>query len=69
MTARTQYGVCTTGKVRYRNRGAARSAIDTVHQRIATAIGRPEQRLHAYRCPRCHGWHLTKLAQSQEESS
>ena len=66
MTARRlTWGSCPTQKIRYRNRKAARSAIDTHRNRwrAHTPQGTPFPELWVYRCPRCRGWHFTHIRQ------
>lgn len=48
---------CTTGKTRYRDELGAKLAL------VRTARGNGNRReTRAYRCPACHGWHLTSRA-------
>jgi hypothetical protein len=53
-------------KIRYRDRISAKLAL--------AAMGRNDQRRpkseqRAYRCPDCHGWHLTSQARRQGGAS
>ena len=44
-------------KVRYRDKGSALLALDTVQRKFDDEDVKVEKR--AYRCPLCKGWHLT----------
>lgn len=48
---------CPSGKYRYRDRIGALSAMASA--RRTDGAGRPKLERRAYRCPQCHGWHLT----------
>ncbi len=48
---------CPTGKIRYRDRIAALLAIASTRRTDGPKRAKGEKR--AYRCPQCHGWHLT----------
>lgn len=53
------------GKVRHvSRREAITSANHLTKGRSERRHGRPRE-LHAYHCPRCNGWHLTKQEQDQ----
>lgn len=68
MTARAKKGVCPRG-VRYRNRNAARGAIDTTRQRSLRAFGVEPQPLYVERCRACGGWHMTHFPPKERGSS
>ena len=44
-------------KVRYRDRIAALVVLAKITHNDSTGRAKTERR--AYKCPRCHGWHLT----------
>lgn len=61
---------CSSGKRRFRDRIAAEAALARITFRHEVS-GR--RRAHAYkvpvrtyRCPECHGWHLTSRANGRE---
>lgn len=54
---RTKRPRCPTGKIRYRDRVAALMALASTHRKDGSS--RPKLERRAYRCPDCHGWHLT----------
>ncbi len=45
------------GKIRYRDKIAAQLALASTGSNKHTRREKDEQRV--YRCPQCHGWHLT----------
>lgn len=48
---------CATGKKRYRDEIAAKLAMATYRNKDRSTS--PKLECRAYRCPECHGWHLT----------
>lgn len=50
---------CPTGKVRHSNIDRAKIAARS-HARALNADRKLAQDMHAYRCRRCKGWHLTR---------
>jgi len=49
--------VTTCTKQRYRDKVAATLALAKIERQDKTS--RPKTEARAYRCPKCHGWHLT----------
>ena len=48
---------CPCGKIRYRDRLAAKLALARIMRRDDAS--RPKSERRPYRCPACRGWHLT----------
>lgn len=64
MSRRIEVGRCpgAAGKVSYKNRHAARTAIERINA-VKRAAGQPLTRLFVYRCrhPQCRNFHITHL--------
>jgi hypothetical protein len=67
MSARWAAGRCSSGKTRFRNRGAVRQARDHTIQRTRRLYGYGPPPLFTYRCPTCRGWHLTSVPQAKPQ--
>lgn len=55
---------CPTGKQRYRDRLEARMAL----LRCTTDTDPRRQEKRTYRCPDCHGWHLTSQPRHRKKT-
>jgi cytochrome c553 len=64
--------ICPSGKTRYATERLALIVLTGVRARVALQIGRgwsKRRESRAYRCKRCHGWHLTSQPQKTGASS
>jgi hypothetical protein len=60
MGKRLEKSRCKSGKVPYKNQGAALRAIEVIHRQNAQAVAAlPFEPQSAYHCD-CGAWHLTK---------